>query len=709
MRSRKSGVRARLLFEHLEDRTVPTTATLTGGVLNVLGSSGADNIQVSQSNGVINVSGVTNTFNASQVKLISIEAGAADDVVTIDQSVTATAWVFGNSGNDRITAGGGSATIYGGSGNDTITGGLGADVLYGGLGTNMVTGQTGDQVSQGTLNVSMSATAIAQDVVRLTNEFRAANGLAPLQLSGQLAALADLQAKNMVSMVPVVGFNAAMSHTLYGAPEVTLTSRADYVGYDWTSIGENIAYGYGSADAVVQAWINSPGHRANLLNASFTQIGVSVAYTREGIPYFSQDFGTPTASNPAAPASVTNGGMTTTQPNGNVPPPSSNIPPSSSVTVTAGGNTTSATGGSTLTTGGNSRLASGNLPPSNGSTLPKSSSPPPSVTTPPATVSPPVSNPVVVTQGFGAGPTRAGQIYAVGTGSGAIGTVTVYDMATGNQRFQIQAYGSAFRGGVRVAVADMTGDGKQDVVVAPGPGISPLVKVYDGTTGNLLKNFYAYSAYWMGGVNVAVGDVNGDGRADIVTGADAGGVPYVRVFDGRTLGAIRGFYAYTSAFRGGVRVAVGDTNGDGKADIITSPGAGMSSIVKAFSGANGGLLSSFYAYDVGWLGGAFVAAGDVNGDGHADIVTGADAGAMSHVKAFSGTNLSLLASFNNDPGFTGGVRVAVRDVTGDGKAEIITAEGPAGNAVRMRNGSGTSVLAGFLAGDPSSRSGLYVG
>jgi uncharacterized protein YkwD len=643
----------------LEDRTVPTTASLTGGVLNVFGTSGPDVIQIGQSNGLISISDVATSFSAAQVSLISVEAGASDDVVAIGQSVTAKTWVFGNSGNDRITGGGGSLIAYGGSGNDTLVGGAGADSLYGGLGTNSIAGQAGDQVSFGTPYTPETPSQIAQQVIQLTNDYRQAHGLAPLQSTSQLTAMADLQARNMVSMVSVVGYNTAMSHLLYGVPEATMASRADFVGYDWSALGENIAYGYGTAEAVVQAWINSPGHRANILNASFTQIGVSVQYTSQGIPYFSQEFGAATALNPSGPSSA-----------------------------------------ATLAT------SSSPAPPSN-PTAPATNSP---TVTPAKTSSTSSANAsVVVTQGFGTGATQAGQIYATGSGAGSVGTVTVYDLATGAKKFQFQAYGSAFRGGVHVAVADITGDGKQDVIVSPGVGMSPLVKVYDGVTGRLFRSFWAYSIYWRGGVNVAVGDVNGDGRADIVTGAEAGGGPNVKAFDGKSLAAFRNFMAYDPRFRGGVRVAVGDVNGDGKADIITAPGAGMASFVKTFSGASGALMSSFMAYDAGWAGGAFVAAGDLDGDGKADIVTGADAGGLAHVKAFNATNQSLLASFASDAGFSGGVRVAVRDVDGDGKAEIMTAQGKGGNKVRLFDGSGRSLLATFLAGDLVNPTGLFVG
>ena len=73
---------------------------------------------------------------------------------------------------------------------------------------------------------------------------------------------------------------------------------------------------------------------------------------------------------------------------------------------------------------------------------------------------------------------------------------------------------------------------------------------------------------------MAAGDLNGDGFADIVVGADAGGLPEVKAFSGQSGAVLYDFYAYTAAFSGGVRVAVGDLTGDGFADLITAAGPG---------------------------------------------------------------------------------------------------------------------------------------
>ena len=75
-------------------------------------------------------------------------------------------------------------------------------------------------------------------------------------------------------------------------------------------------------------------------------------------------------------------------------------------------------------------------------------------------------------------------------------------------------------------------------------------------------------------MHVAAGDFNGDGMTDVITGAGPGGGPHVRVISGAALSELASFYAYDPVFAGGVSVAVGDLDGDGRVDIITGAGSG---------------------------------------------------------------------------------------------------------------------------------------
>jgi hypothetical protein len=272
-------------------------------------------------------------------------------------------------------------------------------------------------------------------------------------------------------------------------------------------------------------------------------------------------------------------------------------------------------------------------------------------------------------------PAAANRSLVVGTDAGSPPEVRVYDAITTTLRLDFFAYDGDFRGGVRVAAADINGDAIPDVITVPGPGAAAEVKVFDGATGALLRHFYAFPSSLTTGFFVAAGDLNKDGFADIVVGVDAGAASQVRAFSGVTAGGLYDFYAYGD-FRGGVRVAVGDVDGDGFGDIVTATGPGMAALVRVFSGANDGLLRTFYALPGSYLGGIYVAAGDGNQDGFAEVIVGAGSGSPE-VCVFDGPTSTLLRDFYAYDGhFQGGVRVGFRGPSGTSPAALLTAPGP---------------------------------
>ncbi len=160
-----------------------------------------------------------------------------------------------------------------------------------------------------------------------------------------------------------------------------------------------------------------------------------------------------------------------------------------------------------------------------------------------------------------------------------------------------------FLGGVHVAGGDVDGDGLAEVVTGAMAGGGPHVKVFSGATGQLLSEFMAYDLGFHGGVSVAVGRVTGGFVSDVITGAGAGAGPHVKVFNGTSGELLRSFMAFDEGFRGGVNVAAGDVNADGTADIIAAAGPGAGSQINVYDGNTLTLLNSFQAYDAGWLGG----------------------------------------------------------------------------------------------------------
>ncbi len=268
-------------------------------------------------------------------------------------------------------------------------------------------------------------------------------------------------------------------------------------------------------------------------------------------------------------------------------------------------------------------------------------------------------------------------VSALGSGGNPLVHVTARDGSA--EIVDFAPYGMAFRGGVSVATGDVNGDGVVDLVTGAGPGGGPHVRVVSGATGDDLANFFAYDPAFTGGVVVASADVDGDGSADVVAGAGAGGGPHVKVWSGRTGREIASFMAFVPDYRGGVSVAAADLDGDGRADVVVGAGVGTAPVVKVFGGESFAELASFLAYSPAFLGGVHVAVGDVTGDGRPDIVTGAGAGGGPHVQVFGGPRFESLDSFfAYGPGFTGGAWVAAGDVNGDGRAEIVTGAGPGG-------------------------------
>src|SRR5207249_2101334 len=118
-------------------------------------------------------------------------------------------------------------------------------------------------------------------------------------------------------------------------------------------------------------------------------------------------------------------------------------------------------------------------------------------------------------------------------------------------------------------------------------------------------NFFAFDPAFTAGIYVAAGDTNGDGRADIIVGAGAGGGPNVTVFSGVDDSLLQSFFALPETFLGGVRVGSFITN-TGRAAILTGAGPGGTPQVTAFDGVSLKELDSFFAFDPGFTGGVFV-------------------------------------------------------------------------------------------------------
>jgi subtilisin family serine protease len=246
-------------------------------------------------------------------------------------------------------------------------------------------------------------------------------------------------------------------------------------------------------------------------------------------------------------------------------------------------------------------------------------------------------------------------LYATGADAGGGPHVKVF-RGFGSEVGGFMAYDARFTGGVRVAVGDVNGDGITDIITGAGPGGGPHLRVFNSKNFQELFGLFAFEAGFTGGITVATGDVNGDGRADIIVGADRGGGPRVTVFSlpvGATaLVRIADFFAYDPAFRGGVNVAAGVFTAGGKqADVVTAPGRGGGPHVKRFSAASvtagrPAVVGQAMVGDPANRSGLFVTTGDVNGDGVADIITGTAAG-TPNVAITNGANMAPLSGMRS--------------------------------------------------------------
>ena len=271
------------------------------------------------------------------------------------------------------------------------------------------------------------------------------------------------------------------------------------------------------------------------------------------------------------------------------------------------------------------------------------------------------------------------QFFAAGGGVGSAALIKVYD-PNGNVIARFNAFESSFTGGVTVAVADVNGDGNDDVIAGASQGGAPRVTIFNGANiltqrgaftgqgaGDQLANFFAFEPSQRGGCTVAAGNLTTAAGADVVVGAGPGGGPRVRVFDSAALIAggtnisyesstaarLNDFFAFDSNDRNGVNVAVAKVLNDasGLDSLVMGTGRGTAPVVRIargsvlsarganFDGTGSDFAASFQVLTPSIASGVEVAAADQDHDGLADLFVAPAGNAPPTVQVILGADL----------------------------------------------------------------------
>jgi hypothetical protein len=246
-------------------------------------------------------------------------------------------------------------------------------------------------------------------------------------------------------------------------------------------------------------------------------------------------------------------------------------------------------------------------------------------------------------------------------------------------------------------MADFNGDGTPDIAVGTGPGTTAEVELIDGKTGSIVFDVKPFDTF-QGGVFIAAGDIDGDGKAELVITPDQSGGPRVEIYEGGTFQETANFFGIADpGFRGGARAALGDINGDGHADLVVSAGFGGGPRISVYDGAalahgqTTNMVSDFFAFSDQLRNGAYVAVGDVTGDGHDDLIFGAGPGGGPQILIVDGeslltqgvvaaVNAPVASYFAGDPNNRGGVRVTVKNLDADRFADVVVGAGQEGGS-----------------------------
>ncbi|MFM7149388.1 MAG: FG-GAP repeat domain-containing protein [Gemmataceae bacterium] len=306
----------------------------------------------------------------------------------------------------------------------------------------------------------------------------------------------------------------------------------------------------------------------------------------------------------------------------------------------------------------------------------------------------------------------------VSTGNGGPNIVRIYT-PTGQFLKQFTPFAPSMKGGVRVAAGDMTGDGIPELFCSLGNGGPPVVRIYDGANVYqptlplvMIRQLQVYPSGYAAGVNLTVGDVAGDGSLELITAPVYGGEANIRIINPNDGTLIKTISAFPAGNKQGLRIAVGDIDGTGKLEILAARARVSLPIINVLNAETGTVTNSLRVYG-NFTNGLFVAAGDANSDGKDEIFASQDAYAYPAVQIWdvSGSTPKLLRQVQAyTPQAVYGTRIWAGALQATvPHAQLVTSQGVDGpNRIKVFNSGNGKLQYAWDAFGPNMKAGLYV-
>ncbi|MBU1180452.1 S8 family serine peptidase [Patescibacteria group bacterium] len=260
--------------------------------------------------------------------------------------------------------------------------------------------------------------------------------------------------------------------------------------------------------------------------------------------------------------------------------------------------------------------------------------------------------------------------YALSSKAGDEPKVWLLD-AKGDVLREFYAFAPAFKGGINLALGDIDNDGMTEIVAGAGFGGGPHVRIFN-LSGELEYQFFAFDESNRNGVLVAVGDIDGDKKNEIIAVEAGKAKPTARIFDKNGVMIKDDIEIFENYFQNSISLSVGDVNRDGRAEIVAGAPIGARAQVKVIDTA-GDILGNFSPFEYNFYGKVNIAIGDLNNDGWSEVITSKDSYSDSKIRTFTYEGRLLSPGFLAYENYGYGISLSSGDRNSDKEYEIITA------------------------------------